>query len=176
VEVELLPPTGTRVTLQLGSVQRPLRDTPRSSEAIAIHVGRLWGSIEGIRDRTILVAEDEESLRRLLASYLKDLHATVTFVNDARAAREAIEREPFDLFITDAVMPGGGTLAAIDEFRRRNRRGAVLVVSGHVREDLIRRGIETGTVSFLPKPFTRVQLLEAIARAIRPARPPAMLN
>jgi DNA-binding response OmpR family regulator len=67
-------------------------------------------------------------------------------------------------------MPGGGTMTAIEEYRRRNRRGRVLVVSGHVREDLIVRGIETGTVSFLPKPYNRIQLLEAIAMVLRRAR------
>lgn len=174
VEIESLLGHGTRIVLHLGRPRRQPSDSPRSNAAIATEVARLQPQLEVLRGRPILVAEDEEPVRRLIEAYLRDLDARITVVTNAAEARAALLREPFDLFITDAVMPGGGTMDAIEDFRRRNRRGTVLVVSGHIREDLIRRGIETGTVGFLPKPFNRVQLLEAVARSARRPAPTAL--
>lgn len=167
VEIQSTVGHGTRIVLHLGRQRRQPSDSPRTNEAIATQVDRLRPHLEPLRGRPILVAEDEEPVRRLMEAYLRDIGARLTVVTNAVEARAALLKEPYDLFITDAVMPGGGTMDAIEEFRRRNRRGTVLVVSGHIREDLIRRGIETGTVSFLPKPFNRVQLLEAVARSAR---------
>lgn len=175
VEIDSTPGHGTIITLHFGREPQVTLETPRTAEAIAASGVRKLPGLESLRGRPVLVAEDEESVRRLVVAYLKDSEANLTVVSNAVEARAAILREPFDLFITDAVMPGGGTTEAIQEFRRRNRRGHVLVVSGHVREDLLRRGIESGTVAFLPKPFTRVQLLDAVSHVIQRTarRPPA---
>lgn len=163
VEITSAIGAGTRVELHLG-VDRSARRPGGAGQAPALE--RAAAALELLRGRAVLVAEDEEAIRRLMVAFLGEGHAVITVVPNALEARAAILRQPFHLFITDAVMPGGGTVDAIEEYRRRNRRGRVLVVSGHVREDVVARGIESGAVSFLPKPFSRAQLLAAVAGAL----------
>ena len=45
----------------------------------------------------------------------------------------------------------------------------MLVCSGYVREELLRRGVQTGRYAFLAKPFTARQLLASVDAALRSA-------
>jgi len=114
----------------------------------------------------VLLAEDETSVRRLVETHLRAIGAVVTSVGTAGEACDEIRRRSFDLMVTDAVMPGGGTTDAIALFREKNESGRVLVVSGHVQEELLRRGIETGEVAFLAKPFGRDEFLAAVSEVM----------
>jgi YesN/AraC family two-component response regulator len=60
-------------------------------------------------------------------------------------------------------MPGLRTSALIDEFRKLQPNGAVLVCSGHIEDELVRRGIAELTLDYLPKPFTMAQLLTKVS-------------
>ena len=48
----------------------------------------------------------------------------------------------------------------------------VLVCSGYVREDLLRRGVEAGRYAFLAKPFTADQLMASVDSVLRSAAAP----
>lgn len=54
----------------------------------------------------ILLAEDDESMRRFLAAALRRAGHDVQDYEDGDSALEALEREVFDLLLTDIVMPG----------------------------------------------------------------------
>lgn len=125
----------------------------------------------GLAGLRVLCADDEPPLRRLLQRHLERAGASVTMCDAAPALQDAIAREaPFDALVTDAVMPGGGTAEAIEAFRRSAPGAPVLVVSGHVREELVLRGIEQGATHFLAKPFTGEQLVSLLVSLLGPAR------
>ena len=66
----------------------------------------------------------------------------------------------------DGIMPGMSTAALIERARALSPSLAVLVCSGYVQEELLRRGITTGRYAFLAKPFTAEELLASVHRAL----------
>jgi CheY-like chemotaxis protein len=109
---------------------------------------------------TILLAEDEAQVRKLVERLLRmQGYAVLTTTN----GREAVEASrgctgPIDLLLTDVVMPemGGREAAAIIRGERPSIR--VIFMSGY-SEDLVRREL---TAPFLSKPFTPAQLREIV--------------
>ncbi len=150
---------GTRVTLLLPEV--PAVADPRSSDRVA--------PITALRAR-VLLAEDLPQLLRATRSVLERVGCTVIAVADGDEALAQIASDHFDLFCTDAVMPGRPTRELIDEFARRNPDAPILMCSGHVPEELDRRGIEQGRFAFLAKPYSAERLIAEVATLLS-ARP-----
>ena len=84
----------------------------------------------------------------------------------ASAASIFEDGRPIDLLVTDAVMPGTNTADMLRAFRQRHPDTPILVCSGFVREELVRRGITEGDYAFLKKPFAPDELLGMAASAL----------
>lgn len=69
-----------------------------------------------------------------------------------------------DLLCTDAVMPGTPIRDVLERWATRRPGKPVIVCSGHVAEELARRGIEEGRYALLAKPFTPEELVRAVVR------------
>jgi DNA-binding NtrC family response regulator len=67
-------------------------------------------------------------------------------------------------------MPGTPVRALLERWAAVRPGRPVLICSGHVAEELARRGIEEGRYALLSKPFTPAQLVAAVARVIAGAR------
>ncbi len=117
------------------------------------------------RGERILVVEDDEVARESLREILTVLGYTVEAVGSAAAALALPAEEPYELLLTDVVLPDvqGTTLAA--ELQRRWPTMAVLLMSGYSEDLALRDEIERGTVHFLQKPFD----METLAREVRGA-------
>lgn len=119
----------------------------------------------------ILVAEDEESVRNVVAAFLETSGHRVTTVESAEAAIEEMETAatPFDLLISDLVLPGmnGGDL--VSHVRRTTPDLPVILISGYGHDVLVETGLPEGS-RLLSKPFGRSQLLDAV-RSVLEGRP-----
>ena len=152
--------TGTGTTFQVY-----LPETARAAETEIAQVDGPSGGKE-----TILLAEDEEAVRRLTKRILVQAGYSVI---DAPSGPEALaaaaaHKGPIDLLVTDLVMPGmsGRELAHRLTGERRGLR--VVYVSGYFGENV------PGTLpmSFLPKPFTRDDLLARVRESLAAPRVP----
>ena len=117
-----------------------------------------------LRER-VLVVEDEASLRTLVERMLTRGGYEVVSAASGREALEAMAREaPFDLLLTDVMMPGmpGPELAALAQERRPGQ--PVLFMSGYSEEQLARHGARPDQL--LPKPFSLEELLAAVRAAL----------
>jgi signal transduction histidine kinase len=104
---------------------------------------------------TILLAEDDDSVRAVIVEHLGDLGYTVIETRDGRQAIEAARRvAQVDLLLTDVIMPGmsGRELAAQLAADRPGLR--VLYVSGYTDEAIVQHGILEPGTEFLQKPFS----------------------
>ena len=113
---------------------------------------------------TIFLVEDEDAVRAFSARALQNKGYSVVEFPNADLAFEAISTgKPFDLLLTDMVMPGsmdGETLAKLTKEKKPDAK--IILMSGY-SEDFARHGKdESKTFSFLPKPFSLAQLLEKI--------------
>ena len=157
IEVESAIGKGTRFRIFLAPAGGRL-----SSDALPVL------SPEGGRESVLLV-EDEESVRRLLARELKAVgYSVLTAVDAEEAIGLAGRRETsVDLLVSDVVMPGidGTELARrLGELRPGLK---VLLVSGYAPDgENVRHAVASGC-RFLSKPFTASIFLEAVRAALR---------
>jgi len=125
---------------------------------------------------TVLLAEDDESIRKLARRLLEASNYRVV---EAANGEEALEiaaggRDAFDLLLTDVVMSGrisGRELA--DRLRADRRDLRVLYMSGYTDDEILKRGVLREDVLLLHKPFTPRRLLEKVREALDQPQPSA---
>jgi hypothetical protein len=115
---------------------------------------------------TVLLAEDEDAVRRLVKRAL-ELHGYS--VLSARSGEEAdsLERShlgPIHLLLTDVVMPGMGGRELADLIKSRRPQLKILYMSGYTNDEVVRHGISLARDAFLQKPFMPSDLI-AMVRA-----------
>ncbi|HEU4451748.1 MAG TPA: PAS domain S-box protein, partial [Longimicrobium sp.] len=151
------PERGTTVRIYLPPVDEPARDPAPAADAVPSRGAE-----------TVLLAEDEETVRRLARRVLERSGYTVLEAADGEEAIRVAEahRGPIHLLVTDVVMPrlGGRDLAARLLTARPGLR--VLYVSGYTDEAVRRHGILDPGTGFVEKPFTADVLAEQVRRAL----------
>ena len=118
-------------------------------------------------ETVLLVDEDVavlEVTRQLLAGGGYRVLSASSVEEATKTARE--HRAPIDLLATDVVLPGMSGLALAAELKRTRPRMKVLYLSGYTDEAIAERGLIAQGANRLQKPYRRVDLLEAVRRAI----------
>ena len=116
---------------------------------------------------TVLIVDDDAIVRRVVQGHLSDAGYRIFEAEDGQEALEVLERTgSVDLVIIDMVMPRLNGAGLIAELMRRRPSQSVLLISAYPAE---RETVEEDRPShpFLPKPFTRDQLLAKVAEAAR---------
>ena len=119
-------------------------------------INRSRRAVRAIGDESILVVEDDESLRAHVVEILRELGYRVLQAPAAAAALEILDRErDIDLLFTDVVMPGGinGRQLA-DEAVRRRPGLKVLFTTGYTRNAIVHQGRLDPGVQMIGKPFS----------------------
>jgi CheY-like chemotaxis protein len=113
---------------------------------------------------TILVAEDEEGVRRLVASVLRSNGYTVLEAANGRVALELAGRHegPIHLLLSDVVMPEMGGVELAERFSEPRPEAAVLLMTGYAERPIPAQR----AADVLPKPFTPAALLGRVRQAM----------
>ena len=114
------------------------------------------GRIDLSGTETIMLVEDEASVRELAAEILENLGYTVYPCESPAVARQVFSDlgEAIDILLTDVVMPGqsGVELARLLHDQKPDLR--VLFMSGYTDDAIVHHGVLEHDAAFLPKPFT----------------------
>jgi two-component system cell cycle sensor histidine kinase/response regulator CckA len=112
---------------------------------------------------TILLVEDEESLRGLNARGLSSRGYTVLQAGNGVEAIEVLERHDgkIDLVVSDVVMPEMDGPSLLKELRRRKPELKIIFVSGYA-EEAFAKNIPEGQHAFLAKPFMLKSLIAKV--------------
>jgi CheY-like chemotaxis protein len=117
---------------------------------------------------TLLVVDDESSVRSLTARSLRGAGYEVVEARDGREAWAWLRRVEWavDVVLTDVVMPGltGTELAALVRERRPDL--PVVLMSGYSDDDLLARGLRLSHGLLLTKPFNEATLLSRVRQAL----------
>jgi PAS domain S-box-containing protein len=116
----------------------------------------------------ILLVEDDEAVRRIAVSILEGGgYVVVSAGNGAEALRRLseLERRP-DLLVTDVVMPGMDGRNVARNFNARYPSVPVLFISGYTENSIVHDGVLDEGVEFIPKPFTRGELLQRVREVL----------
>ncbi|MGR5943576.1 ATP-binding protein [Enterobacter sp. C4G1] len=154
VEIESAPGQGTTVRLQL----------PRSTLAPVPRDETLAATTAADSDRLVLVLEDESDVRQTLCEQLHQLGYLTLEAESGEQALKMLNASPdIGLFISDLMLPGGLSGAeVINQVRTQFPQLPVLLMSG---QDLRpAHNPQLPDVALLRKPFTRVQLAQALRK------------
>lgn len=133
-----------------------------NKEAIPIN------KLEGHGER-ILVVEDARSVREFAS---KALRRNGFEVFEAETMEEAIrvfdkEKANFDLILCDVVLPDGSGVDLVDVFLARNKDIEVILSSGYTDQKSQWPVIKERGLTFLPKPYSFVKLIQVVHEGIR---------
>jgi DNA-binding NtrC family response regulator len=114
----------------------------------------------------VLVVEDDPPVRELLVRWLTMMGYSALAVENADEAISTIAREQPFAVITDVVMPVHDGLWLLEQIHHRWPALAVIMSSGALLdEEAVRRARRLGAIDFIPKPFVRASLDQALHRA-----------
>lgn len=114
----------------------------------------------------ILIAEDEERLRKLIVKYLKNENYCIFEAANGKEAIRLFEEQPIDLVILDVMMPiidGWQTCKAI---RNKSNVPIIMLTARSEEEDKI-LGFELGVDDYVTKPFSTRELLARVKALLK---------
>jgi len=157
----------TKSSLRIANLLRKLREitSPKMQEIpygvtmIDIDVGDL-----GVKDRYVLVIEDEENLRQIIHEVLDSASYKVIL---AETAKEAIDlfrgdKDLIEAVILDFNLPDSDGLSVLRDLQKIDPNVKILLTSGFDVEDSITEALKLGALDFVRKPFNRRQILSAL--------------
>jgi len=151
-----------RLALAKSSTNAPLLSRPFDMAQVLDTVDSLCGTARP----TILVADDEESVRLLVRQCLAEEGYVVLEADDGLHACEVLQEREVQLLIVDLVMPAHEGLETIRSICRRGHRLKILAISGQRPEYLKAAGL-LGADAVLRKPFSPVELRAAVERLLK---------
>ena len=114
----------------------------------------------------ILVVEDEVAAREALCDILRSLGYEVVAAASGEEAGALPAEEPFDLLLTDLMLPGISGPQLAQGLQDRWPLLRVILMSGYTEDDAVRRGTSEGNVRFLQKPFGAAALAAEVRAAL----------
>lgn len=114
----------------------------------------------------ILIVDDDliviKSCRRILESEGMETCSAETVA----MGEKILYQESFDLMLTDIKMPGVDGFEMIQRARKIQPEMAILIMTGYLTPEIIEKSHSLGVESYIAKPFTPEELMEAVRRLI----------
>jgi two-component system nitrogen regulation response regulator GlnG len=120
---------------------------------------------------TILVADDDRSIRVVVSQALEQRGHSVRTASDARTLWQWVEAGEGDLVVTDVLMPDGNGLDLVPRIKERRPDLPIIVMSAQNTVLTAIRANVRGAFEYLPKPFDLDVLVAAVDRALVPVEP-----
>ena len=136
--------------------------------------GRLWhtvhrpkvGNMTSEHQKKLLVVDDDQEIRELLAVYLQKNGFTVAVAAEGNAMRHLMAAEQFDLIVLDIMLPGDDGFVLCQEIRAQSSIPIIMLTAGSDETDRI-IGLELGADDYVGKPFNPRELLARIKAVLR---------
>ncbi|MBI4644391.1 MAG: response regulator [Deltaproteobacteria bacterium] len=116
----------------------------------------------------ILAVDDELDMLALLKMIIEGYSEhQVTATNNPLEAAEFLDKEKFDLIITDLKMPGMDGMELLAAARKKDEDAMVMVITAYGSLESAEEAMAQGAYDFITKPFRKEQILLAIDKAMR---------
>ena len=115
----------------------------------------------------IMVVDDEANTLASLSRAFRLAGHDVAVCNNAVQALELARLRPFDLILSDVVMPGRDGLALLEDLRANGVTTPVVMMSGQAHIDMAVRATKLGALDFLEKPISTDKLLLTVENALK---------
>src|SRR3954467_11986479 len=114
----------------------------------------------------VLLVDDEKVARTLYSDFLTGAGHTVEAVGTSAEAKEALEQKPFDLVVTDLILPSTDGMELLQYVKSTYPGIEVLVITALDKVDPAVRAIKSGAADYLVKPINPDVLAHAVTRAL----------
>lgn len=124
-------------------------------------------SSEGRELTRILLVDDDEKVRDVLARVLRRSGYEVEEAEDGESAAHKLANAEFETVVTDIAMPKVDGLSLLKTIRERNMDLPVILVTGETANNkIVTEAIRYGAMSYIPKPVDVAELVTEVQRAI----------
>jgi two-component system, cell cycle sensor histidine kinase and response regulator CckA len=149
---------GTTFKIFLPRVEGAVENSARADEP------REWAK----GHETVLLVEDEATIRELGQMVLSDLGYEVIPAENGLEALRAIEQSgrPIDILVTDVVMPEMGGTELADKLRSLSPHTKVLFCSGYTQDAIVRDGVLQPGIEFIQKPYSVAVLASRVREVL----------
>lgn len=162
IDVSSRPNRGTRFSVMLPRV------TKQGQEVEAAPAARL----QPISRASILLVEDDEGIRRLMAAILRDQGYEVLAAADGVEALQMLQlrKGGCDLLITDVILPRMKVTVLVEGAKAMVPQLKVMFISGYSADMLHSQGLDA-KAAYLQKPFLPQALIDKVTELLPPGRP-----
>jgi len=146
---------------------------PRLGNVVEIANNRFRSGHLPQGNETILVVEDEPSLRNIVSAILKGLGYSVLVGESGEDALRASSEHngPIHLLVTDVVMPGIGGRELADRLTQARPELRVIYMSGYTDDSVIARGVFANDIVLLQKPIASADLAQRVRAVLDAGNP-----
>ena len=117
-------------------------------------------------NKTIILTEDDESIKLVTSSYFQDLGYEVIMASDLRQLWKLIENKKGDILITDVMLPDGELFDILPQITELREDLPVIVVSAKNNLQTAISATKQGAYEYLPKPFDLDELQNLVKKAL----------
>jgi DNA-binding NtrC family response regulator len=114
---------------------------------------------------SILVVDDEATVRLILRRWLERSGYVVREANSAAGALAEMDKEPAAIMFSDIRMPGQDGLWLVEQVNQKWPATAIVMASGADDLHTVLNARKKGVVDYIPKPFGRELVMQALERA-----------
>lgn len=122
--------------------------------------------MSGAGSAHLLIVEDDEFVRQLIAAYLEKEGYRLSVAGSAKAMHDCLDRETIDLILLDLGLPDEDGLTLIRQLRTRSAVPIVVLTARQTRDDRI-IALEIGADDYVTKPVDPQELTLRIANLLR---------
>lgn len=115
-----------------------------------------------MRDRSILLVDDEEIILESLGSILRNEGYNVTAVENGEKALELFKKKSFPFVITDLMMGGMNGIEVLEQIKKIKPETMVMIITGFGNLGSAIKGLQLGACDYILKPCKNAELLHRV--------------
>ncbi|MFZ4403830.1 MAG: response regulator [Pseudobdellovibrionaceae bacterium] len=119
------------------------------------------------KDFVILITEDEDDVREILADQTTQPGFQVVQATNGQEGFDVLQKQKVDLVITDLNMPKMNGLEFLQKAKSASFKMPFIILTGHGNQDVAKRARLFGVYDFINKPWDPAQLEKIIRKALK---------
>jgi putative nucleotidyltransferase with HDIG domain len=113
----------------------------------------------------VLIVDDEQSIRASLGTFAKNAGHAVSLARDAAEALDLLGKDPFDVVVTDIILPRRTGVALLADIREAHPDVQVIMITGEPEVGTAAEAVRKGAFDYLSKPISREDITKTVFAA-----------